>query len=73
MLTAVQLFYFQNETPVSLASCLASVDAHRVFVKVDREEVASLEAKIREAKKAAPADVSFAFMETGLNVCTFKI
>ncbi|CAG7717252.1 unnamed protein product, partial [Allacma fusca] len=48
-----------NENPVSLAACLASVDGHRACVKVDREEVASLEVRIRDAKKAAPPDVLY--------------
>jgi len=49
----------QQESPVQLGACLASITAHRSCVQVDRESVASLEARVRDARKSAPANVTF--------------
>lgn len=48
----------QQESPVQLGACLASVTAHRSCVQVDRESVASLEARVRDARKSAAANVN---------------
>jgi len=42
---------------VSLGACLASISAHRACVQVDREAIASLEARVKEGRKSAGPDV----------------
>ncbi|ODN01250.1 Tetratricopeptide repeat protein 21B [Orchesella cincta] len=56
----------QHETPVQLGACLASITAHRSCVQVDRESVASLEARVRDARKSAPANELY---HAGLFMC----
>lgn len=48
----------QQETPVQLGACLASITAHKLCGQVDRESVASLEARVRDARKSAPENVT---------------
>lgn len=49
----------QHETPVQLGACLASITAHKACVQVDREAVASLEARNRDSRKSASSNVKF--------------
>lgn len=50
----------QTESPVQLGAWLASITAHKSCVQVDRESVASLEARVRDARKSASPSVGTA-------------
>ncbi|CAL8141155.1 unnamed protein product [Orchesella dallaii] len=56
----------QHESPVQLGACLASISAHRSCVQVDRESVASLEAKVRDGRKSSPPNELY---HAGLFMC----
>ncbi len=44
---------------MSLGSIFALIAAHRAFVNVDSEEIATLESRLREGRKVAKPEVNY--------------